>query len=206
MERTLDVGALFRCAYRASGGDTAHQSETHYKPGSGVGSTGTSELCRRHRRPTRDGEGRRKAIRTAPTDPLTWNPFLCGLGRVCDLAIGKSRHNRAPHCAPTNEATHLTGGLRPSCPRATRRAMSVWSFVSVPARHPTSMLHSPRKSTQRRGGAHMWRPVPRAADRNRLVPDWLRSRSLAPENWLHVSPGAASWIILLRQRQRTTPR
>jgi hypothetical protein len=37
----------------------------------------------------------------------------------------------------------------------------------------------------------MWRSVPRAADRNRLVPDWLRSRSLAPENWLHVSPGAA---------------
>ncbi|GEM_PF-5075850 len=62
VDRTLDVGAFVRCAYRASGGDTPYQSETQHKPRNGVGSTGTSELCRRHRpRGTARADGKRSA-------------------------------------------------------------------------------------------------------------------------------------------------
>jgi hypothetical protein len=138
---------------------------------------------------TRDGEGRRKAIRTAPTDPLTWNPFLGRHGCVRSLAIGKTATQQGTALQPHEWATPSL--LRPA-PELPAGNSTCHVSVKLRRRHPTSMLPAPTKSSPRRKRAHVLRPVPRVADRNRLIPEWLLGSCPPLENWLPVSPGAAT--------------
>lgn len=105
VDRTLDVGAFVRCAYRASAGDTRYQSETQHKPRNGVGSIGTSELYRRHRpRGTARADGKRSAGR----GKLCANVERSGLGGARILVSGSSdQRYTVSATSPTKKARRL---------------------------------------------------------------------------------------------------